>query len=52
MSKLIEVEIENKSYIKILDLDNPKTNILKLTTFEDNQSAVIIKVFLNNSDNV
>lgn len=50
MSKLIEVEIENKSYIKLLDLEKQKTNTLKLTTLKDNQSAVIIKVFLNKLD--
>ena len=50
MSNLVEVEIENRSYIKLLDLDQQKTTTLKLTTLEDDQSAVIIKVFLNRSD--
>ncbi|MCK5675293.1 MAG: OmpA family protein [Spirochaetales bacterium] len=50
MSKFIEIEIENKSYIKLLDLEEQQTNKLKLTTLKDNQSAVIIKVFLNKLD--
>lgn len=51
MSKLVEVEIENKLYIKLLDLEQQKRNTLRLTTLEDNQTAVSIKIFLNNSDN-
>ncbi|MDA3940689.1 MAG: OmpA family protein [Spirochaetia bacterium] len=50
MSKFIEVEIENKSYIQLLNLEKQQTNTLKLTTLKDNQTAVIIKVFLNKSD--
>ncbi len=47
MSNLIEVEIENKSYIKLQDLDESSRGLLKLTTLVDNQPGVIIKVFLN-----
>jgi len=50
MMKLIEVEIENKSYIKLLDLEKQQSKTLRLTTLVDSQSAVIIKVFLNISD--
>ena len=50
MSKLIEVEIENKSYLELLNLEHQQTNKLKLTTLIDNQAAVIIKIFLNKSD--
>lgn len=47
MGNLIEVEIENKSYIKLQDLDESSEGVLKLTTLIDNQPGVIIKVFLN-----
>lgn len=47
MGNLIEVEIENKSYIKLQDLDQSSKGTLKLTTLVDNQPGVIIKVFLN-----
>ena len=47
MGNLIEVEIENKSYIKLQDLDQSSKGKLKLTTLVDNQPGVIIKVFLN-----
>jgi len=50
MSKVIEVEIENRSYLELLNLEHQQTNKLKLTTLIDNQSAVIIKIFLNKSD--
>ena len=46
MGNLIEVEIENRSYIKLQDLDQSSEGILKLTTLIDNQPGVIIKVFL------
>ncbi len=51
MSNLIEVEIENKSYIKLMDLDYSSKGILKLTTLVDNQPGAIIKVFLNKNGN-
>ncbi len=47
MGNLIEVEIENKSYIKLIDLEQPSKGSLKLTTLVDNQPRVIIKIFLN-----
>jgi outer membrane protein OmpA-like peptidoglycan-associated protein len=49
MSDYIEVEIENKSYLKLLNLEDHRKKIIKLTTIEDNQSSVIIKIFLNKS---
>lgn len=47
MGNLIEVEIENRSYIKLQELGQSSEGILKLTTLIDNQPGVIIKVFLN-----
>ena len=47
MGNLIEVEIENKSYIKLIDLEQSLKGRLKLTTLVDNQPRVIIKIFLN-----
>ena len=47
MDDFIEIEIENKSYIKLQDLGQFSKSNLKLTTLVDNQSGVIIKVFLN-----
>lgn len=49
MSNIIEVEIENNSYVKLLNLDNEQNNSIMLTTLENNQSAVLIKIFLNTS---
>ena len=51
MTNLIEVEVENKSYIELLNLTQNSNRTLKLTTLEDNQGAVIIKIFLNRSGN-
>ena len=51
MGDLIEVEIENKSYIKLQDLDQSSKGLLKLTTLVDNQPGVIIKIFLNKNGN-
>lgn len=51
MGNLIEVEIENKSYIQLQDLEQSSKGILNLTTLVDNQPGVIIKVFLNKGGN-
>ena len=47
MDNLIEVEIENRSYIELLNLNKYDHKTLNLTTLVDNQASVIIKVFLN-----
>ena len=49
MDNLIEVEIENSSYIELLSLNKNSQKTLNLTTLVDNQTAVIIKIFLNKS---
>lgn len=49
MDNLIEVEIENRSYIELLNLNKNSYKTLNLTTLVDNQAAVIIKIFLNRS---
>jgi len=51
MDNLIEVEIENRSYIELLNLNKINHKIINLTTLVNNQTAVKIKIFLNRSGN-
>jgi len=50
MDNLIEVEIENRSYIELLNLNKYDHKTLNLTTLVDNQTSVIIKIFLNKAE--
>ena len=49
MDNLIEIEIENRSYIELLNLNKINHKTINLTTLVDNQAAVKIKIFLNKS---